>query len=163
MRKLVLASLAFLAAPAAAQDRPATPAQIADAIDACETITSPNWLELKQLPSLGWDTVEKRGGRRGAMKVRGAYEKQGNEALIIISREELKEKACVVFARLDSTADYGPTAQGVSEIIGMPVRADGPTYFWIQGDKELRLDPAGDRSKPIARFQITAIPQESAE
>ncbi|QYJ06421.1 hypothetical protein [Qipengyuania flava] len=163
MRRYLLPALALMAAPAAAQDKPATPAQIADAIDACAAITSPTWLELKQLPSHGWKPFEKRGGRRGAMKVRGAYEKVGNEALIIISKEELKQKACVVFAKLDNTADYGPTAQGVSEFVGMPVRAEGPTYFWIMDDKEMRLDPAGDRDKPIARFEITAIPQESAE
>lgn len=162
MRRLLLTALAFLAAPAAAQERPATPAQIADAIDACETITSPTWLELKQLPSLGWNPYKKRGGR-SMMQVRGAYEKRDNEALIIISKESLKAKACVVYARLDDTADYGPTAQGVSQYVGMPVRAEGPTYFWIMDDKEMRLDPAGDRDKPIARFEITAIPQESAE
>ncbi|MEX0342497.1 MAG: hypothetical protein AB3N06_07915 [Erythrobacter sp.] len=162
MKRFFLPTLALIAAPAAAQDSPATSEQIADAIEACKTITSPTWLELKQLPSLGWKQYQKRAGRK-AMKVRGVYEKQDNEALIIVSKEDLKAKACVVFAKLDDTADYGPTAQGVSQIIGMPVRAEGPTYFWIMDDKEMRLDPAGDRDKPIARFEITAIPQESAE
>lgn len=162
MKRILLPALALLAAPAAAQDKPATSEQIADAIEACKTITSPSWIELKQLPSLGWRPYEKTGGRR-VMKVMGAYEKRDNEALIIVSKDELKSKSCVVSAKLDSTADYGPTAQGVSQIVGMPVRADGPTYFWIMGDKEMRLDPAGDRDKPIARFEITAIPQESAE
>ncbi len=157
------ATAALLSAPAAAQEAPADSAQIAAAIEACSAITSPTWIELKQLPDHGWEPVKKRGGGRSAMVVRGAYEKRGNEALIIIGKDELKAKSCVVFARLQATGDYGPTAQGVSQLIGMPLRADGPTYFWVLGDKNIRLDPAGDRDKPIARFEITAIPQESAE
>lgn len=163
MRKFVLPLIALLAAPVSAQERPATPENIAEAIEACSAVTSPSWIHLKQLPDHGWKQVEKRGSNRRVMKVRGAYEKYGNEALIIVSKDELKSKSCVVYAKLDTTADYGPTAQSVSGIIGMPVKAEGPTYFWIYGDKNLRLDPAGDRDKPIARFEISAIAQESAE
>jgi hypothetical protein len=163
MRKLVfLAPLALAAASASAQDKPATAAQIVDAIEACKAITSPTWLELKALPAQGWNPYRKSGGRR-AQVVSGAYEKRGNEALIIISREDLQAKKCAVYARLESTAQYGPTAQGVSQLVGMPDRAEGPTYFWTLGDKTMRLDPTGDRDKPIARFEISAIPQESAE
>ena len=151
------------AAPAAAQDKPATAFQIVDAIEACKQITTPTWLDLDSLSDHGWKPYRKAAGRR-AQVVRGAYEKVGNEALIIISKEELKAKACVVFAKLDNTSDYGPTAQGVSQIVGMPVRAEGPTYFWLLGDgMNMRVDPAGDRDKPIARFEITATAQESAE
>ncbi|MEZ5682092.1 MAG: hypothetical protein R3E14_12455 [Erythrobacter sp.] len=162
MRK-ILALAVCLAAPVAAQDKPADAAQVVEAIEACKTITSPTWIELKQLPSLGWHPLEKRGGGRSTMKVRGIYEKPHNEALIILGKDELKAKSCAIFARLDKTSDYGPLAQSVSQIIGMPNRAEGPTYFWTLGDKALRLDPTGDRKKPIARFEITAIPQESAE
>ena len=164
MKRLFFAvPLALLAAPVAAQEKPASVAEVVDAIDACKAITTPTWLELKALPSHGWKEYRKSGGRR-AQVVRGAYEKADNEALIIISKEELEAKACVVFARLESTGDYGSTAQAVSEIVGMPTRAEGPTYFWSLGDgKTMRVDPAGDRTKPIARFEITATAQESAE
>ena len=165
MKSLRLLPFLALAAavPAAAQDKPATSFQIVDAIEACKQITTPTWLHLDNLKDHGWRPYRKAAGRR-AQVVRGAYEKQGNEALIIISKEELKAKACVVFARLDSTADYGPTAQGVSQIVGMPIRAEGPTYFWSLGDgMEMRVDPTGEREKPIARFEITATAQESAE
>ena len=151
------------AAPAAAQDKPASAAEIVDAIDACKAITSPTWIELDDLSKHGWKPYRKPAGRR-AQVVRGAYEKQGNEALIIISKAELREKACVIFARLDSTADYGPTAQSVSQFVGMPTHADGPTYFWSLGDgMKMRIDPTGDKDKPIARFEIKATAQESAE
>lgn len=164
MKKLFFAvPLALLAAPVAAQERPASAAEIVDAIEACKAITSPTWLELKALPSLGWKEYRKSGGRR-AQVVRGAYEKTGNEALIIISKDDLKAKACTVFARLESTADYGATAQAVSQIVGMPTHAEGPTYFWTLDDgKVMRVDPTGDSDKPIARFEITAPAQESAE
>ena len=159
----LLPFLALAAVPAAAQDKPASAAEIADAINACKAVTSPTWIELDDLRGHGWKPYRKAAGRR-AQVITGAYEKVGNEALIIITKEDLKAKACTVFARLDNTSDYGPTAQGVSEFVGMPNRADGPTYFWALGDgKVMRVDPTGDRDKPIARFEITAIPQKSAE
>ena len=37
------------AAPAAAQDKPATAFQIVDAIEACKQITTPTWLDLDSL------------------------------------------------------------------------------------------------------------------
>ena len=164
MRKIAfLAPLALLATPTAAQENPASAAQIVDAIEACKAITSADWLELKALPSHGWKEYRKSGGRR-AQVVRGAYEKAGNEALIIIGKDDLKAKACTVFARLESTSDYGPTAQAVSQLVGMPTHAEGSTYFWTLDDgKSMRVDPTGDRDKPIARFEITAPAQESAE
>lgn len=97
------------------------------------------------------------------MVVRGVYEKAGNNTYIIVGKDELKEKSCVVSARLNATSDYMPIAQGVSQIIGMPSRAEGFTYYWTIGDKQIRLDPAGDRTAPTARFAVTAIAQESTQ
>lgn len=150
------------ASPALAQTKPADATQIVDAIEACKAITSPRWLDLAALPARGWDSAKRRSGRSEQV-FRGVYEKKDNEAYILIGRDELKEKVCVVSARLSSTGDYGHTAQAVSAIIGMPDRAEGFTYYWTIGDKQIRLDPAGEKSAPTARFAITAIPQESAQ
>jgi len=95
--------------------------------------------------------------------MRGVYEKPGNNAYIIVSKDELRDKSCIVSAMLASTTDYMPTAQAVSEIIGTPGHAEGFTFYWTIGNKQIRLDPAGERSAPTARFAVTAIPQESAE
>lgn len=155
-------ALTITSTPAAAQQTPADAAQIVEAIEACRAITSPKWIELKALPALGWDNAERRASR-GRQIMRGIYEKAGNNAYVIVGKDELDSKSCVVTARLASGAEYGPTAQGVAELIGMPERAEGHTYFWTLGDKRIRLDPAGERDAPLARFEITAIPTESAK
>jgi hypothetical protein len=151
-----------LAAPAAGQTKPANAAQIVEALEACQAITSPRWIELDALRGLGWDGAQRRSGRSSTV-MRGVYEKPDNNAYIIVGKDELREKSCIVNALLASTSDYMPTAQAVSGIIGMPARAEGFTYYWTIGDKQIRLDPAGERSAPTARFAVTAIPQESAE
>ena len=66
-------------------------------------------------------------------------------------------------AYLESTGDYGTLLQAVSQEIGMPERQDGYSYFWNDADKAVRVDPAGDAKRPFARFEITSLPQESAE
>ena len=158
MRKLAFAaSLATLAAfPAVAQDQAATPAQIAEAIGACSAVTSVDKVEFRRLESLGFPTAEKRGGNRGRNKVIGAHQQPGNPALVVIADEQVKDKTCLVRVKLPETAAYAPTLQGLSEIIGMPARADGFTYFWTLDGHELRVDPAGDAKEPVARFQISA-------
>ena len=45
----------------------------------------------------------------------------------------------------------------------MPQRQDGYSYYWGDADQSVRVDPAGDAKRPCARFEVTAIPQESAE
>lgn len=153
--------LLALAAPLGAQERPAAPGQIADALSACKAITSPTWIDLKKLPALGWSPYTKAAGRK-QMKIGGAYEKTGNPAILVIGHDELKTKSCVVLARLESGAAYGVTAQGVAGIIGMPTRQSDFTYVWERDGQTITLDPSGDKSAPKARFAINAI-KESAE
>ena len=157
----VCLGLLALASPLAAQEKPASPAQIAEAVSACREITSPTWIDLKELPSLGWSPYTKASGRN-QMKIGGAYEKAGNQAILVIGHEELKAKTCVVLAKLESGAAYGATAQGVAGIIGMPTRQSDYTYIWEREGQHITLDPSGDKSAPKARFAINAI-KESAE
>ena len=95
--------------------------------------------------------------------IKGVYEKDDNTALIVIGTEQLDSKSCVVQAFLAETGSYGSLLQEVSALVGMPQQQDGYTYHWEMDAHRLRVDPAGDAKRPIARFEITAIPQESAE
>ncbi|WP_144095577.1 hypothetical protein [Croceicoccus sediminis] len=155
-----LSALAF-AGPAAAQSKPATPEQVAEAIDVCAAITSSTWIELDDLRGHGWRNVRKSGGNR-QMVVRGAYEKSGNEAYIVVTKENLRDKTCMVMTKLDTTADYNPLARDVSAVIGMPVSQDGFIYTWLRSEKTVEMNPSGDRSSPKALFVVSAA-QESAE
>ena len=162
MKRFILPALALLAAPVAAQERATSATDTAEAISACNAITESGWLHLKQLPSSGWDHAKRRGAR--SMRViKGVYEKDGNTALIVIGTEQLDAKSCVVQAFLADTGSYGSLLQDVSALVGMPQEQDGYTYRWQMDAHRMRVDPAGDAERPIARFEITAIPQESAE
>lgn len=154
--QVMLACAALAAVPAAAQDQAATSAQIAEAIEACEAVTSIDKVEFRRLESLGFPTAEKRGNNRGRNKVIGAHQKPGNPVLVVIADQQVDDKTCLVRVKLAATSDYAPTLQGLSEIIGMPVRADNFTYFWTLDGHELRVDPAGDAKEPVARFEISA-------
>ncbi len=158
MRAVTFAAVAALTCsfPLAAQEKPASAAQIAQAVDACKAITGSKWIDLKKLPSLGWTPFTKSTGRK-QMTIGGAYVKRGNEALLVVGHDELKEKTCVVLVRLQSGGSYGATAQAVSEIIGMPTGQQDFTYIWEQGGQRISLDPSGDKSAPKARFAVTAI------
>lgn len=172
-KALPLAGLALLAtaSAAAAKDEAATPAQIAEAIEACKAVTDTDRVEFRRLESLGFPTAEKRGTNRGKNKVIGAHQKPGNPVLVVIADEQVENKTCLVRVKLANTTDYGPTLQGLSEIIGMPVRAEGNSYFWTLDGHTMRVDPAGDAKDPVARFEISATPtlvtpadqQETAE
>ncbi len=162
MKRLSICVAALLASPVVAQDGATEPADAADAISACTSITESDWLHLKRLPSVGWDAAKRRGAR--SMRViKGVYEKENNSALIVIGTEQLDTKSCVVQAFLSDTGNYGTFLQEVSGIVGMPSGQEGYTYHWQMDSHRLRVDPAGDKKRPIARFEITAIPQESAE
>ena len=39
---------------------------------------------------------------------------------------------------------------------------DGFSYYWVDADKSA-CRSRGDAKRPFARFEVTAIPQESAE
>ena len=73
------------------------------------------------------------------------------------SAQQLKENASMLRNQV------GTFLQEVSGIVGMPSGQEGYTYHWQMDSHRLRVDPAGDKKRPIARFEITAIPQESAE
>ena len=163
MRKLLVLAALTLAAPVSAQKKPAGATDVAEALAACQAITTQTWLELKDLREAGWEYPVKRGNGRQSQVVKGLYTKKGNDALIVIGKEELDKKSCVVNALLADTASYSSLLQELSGLVGMPNRQEGYTYFWTIADKEIRVDPAGDANRPIARFEVTAIPQESAE
>ncbi len=155
-----LSALAF-AGSAAAQSKPASPEQVTEAVDVCAAITSPTWIELDELKSYGWKNVRKSGGNR-QMVVRGAYENIGNEAYIVITKENLRDKTCIVMTKLETTADYNTLARDVSAVIGMPVTQDGFVYTWLRSEKTVEMNPSGDRSSPKALFVVSAA-QETAE
>jgi len=75
---------------------------------------------------------------------------------VVIADEQVENKTCLVRVKLAQTTDYAPTLQGLSEIIGMPVRAEANSYFWTLEGHEMRVDPAGDAKEPVARFEISA-------
>ena len=159
MRKIAFATalVAIASSPAAAaQDDAATPAQIAEAIDACEAVTGTDKVEFRRLDGLGFPTAEKRGGNRGRNKVIGAHQKPGNPVLVVVADEQVENNTCLVRVKLADTSAYAATLQGLSEIVGMPVRAEGNSYFWTLEGHEMRVDPAGSAKEPVARFEISA-------
>lgn len=163
MRRTALGLAALLASPAIAQSAPATPTQIAEGIEACRAITGADKVDFRRLESLGWPTAEKRAANRGKNKVIGAHQAPGNPVLVIVADEEVRNKTCVVRAMLPDSSAYASTLQGLSEIIGMPTAADGNSYIWSLDGHELRVDPAGSRDEPIARFQISLPPAMEEE
>ncbi|WP_343343617.1 hypothetical protein WJT74_08310 [Sphingomicrobium sp. XHP0239] len=162
MRILTLlsaAALAGTAAPAMAQDVPDA-AQVAESLAACRAVTTADWIHLDQLRDHDFRAAEARGRGVSKRKVRGLYAKKGNDAYIIASKDELDAKQCVVSAALADTAAYGPLAQELSAIIGMPARQDGPAYFWDVEGKQIKIEPEGDADEPYARFTVTALPAD---
>ena len=158
MKRILIGCVALLAAAPAAAQTDATPAQIAEGIEACRAITGTDKVEFRKLESLGFPTAEKRGNNRGRNKVIGAHQKAGNPVLVVVADEQVEDKTCLVRVKLAETASYAPTLQALSEVIGMPHAADGFTYFWTLDDShEMRVDPAGDADEPVARFEISAI------
>lgn len=157
-----LAVAAMLATPASAQMKPASHEDIVSAVAACESITTPTWIELDELDELGWHSAKKRGERRRTQVLRGIYEKRGNQAYLVIGGKELKEKSCVVLARLGSTEDYVPAVQQLASARGMPNRQDGPAYFWESPTSFMSAAPSGERDAPNLRITIKAL-KESAE
>ena len=145
-----------IAAPAAAQMKPAGAADVVAAIEVCKSVTTPDWIHLDRLESQNWHTAEIRGERRRTRKVRGIYETPGNRAFVVITREELRNKECVVQARLKDTASYPALLQEVSQSVGMPNGQDGFAYTWDLGDFTMRVEPTGERSAPNARFTLKA-------
>lgn len=156
---LGIAALA-LAAPAAAQDEHPSAQQVAEAIAACQFITDADWIHLDRLDSLGFYAVERRAGGRTKARVRGLYQKAGSPAYLILTKDELSDKRCVVSAALPDTAAYNRMAQEVSGIIGMPSGQDGYAYVWELDDKRLRVEPEGEQDAPFARFTLTALPSD---
>ena len=159
---LAAASLGLAAAPAYAQMKPAGHDDVVAAIEACQTIATPTWIELDALPDMGWHAAKKRGERRRTQVLRGIYEKRGNEAYVVVGGDEIKEKSCVVLARLASTDEYIPLVQQLATSHGMPSRQDGPVYFWDGADKSMSVEPSGERSAPNMKITIKAF-KESAE
>lgn len=165
MNKFAFASLAgvaaLIAAPGAAQENEHPNAQqVAEAIAACQLITEHDWIHLDRLDSVRFYAVERRGSGRKKARVRGLYQKRGNPSYIILSREELSDKRCVVSASLPDTGAYGRLAQEVSGIIGMPTGQDGFAYLWELDDQRLRVEPEGDQDEPFARFTLTATAED---
>ena len=159
MKKLALLAglpVAALASSAAAQMKPATATDVVAAIEVCKAVTTPDWIHLDRLETQGWNTAEIRGERRRMRKVRGIYERPGNRAFVVITREELRNKQCVVQARLKDTASYTTLLQQVSQSVGMPNGQDGFAYTWDLGDFTMRVEPTGERSAPNARFTLKA-------
>ncbi len=152
-----------LATPALAQTDPGTPTQIADAIEACKAITTTEKTDYRRLESLGWPTAERRGGNRTRNKVIGTHQAEGNPVLVIVADEEKRSKTCVVRARLADSSAYATTLQGLSEIVGMPVRAEESSYFWTLDGHAMRVDPTGSRDEPVARFEISALTADQQE
>ncbi len=148
------------AGTAAAQDRPATAEQVVEAIDACAAITTPTWIELKDLKGMGWETLRKSNGRE--QLVRGVYERKGNEAYIVVTRENLREKQCMVMTLLADTASYNALAQEASQTIGMPDRQEGYSYTWMRAGHEVTVNPSGNAKKPKAIFVIS-VPEGETE
>ena len=157
-----VAAMALAAFPASAQMKPAGHDDVVAAIEACEAIVTPTWIELDSLPDMGWHVAKKRGERRRTQVLRGIYEKRGNEAYVVVGADELKDKSCVVLARLDSTEDYIPLVQQLATSQGMPSRQDGPSYFWDGADQSMSVEPSGERSAPNMKITIKAL-KESAE
>lgn len=162
MRKLFFLPALLLAAPAAAQQEAATAPHVAEAIAACQAITGTDDVRYDNLPPMEWDNAKRRGARSQRV-FKGLYQKEGNNTLIVVANEQLEAKTCVVQAFLPDTASYVPLLQEVSQSIGMPEQQDGYSYFWTIAGHTVRVDPAGDAKRPFARFEISAIPQESAE
>ena len=162
MRKLTLLPLIACCAPLAAQDAATEAAHAAEAIAACQAVVMQDRVDPERLPASGWYEAKRRGSR-SELVVRGVYEKEGNSAFIVIGKQQERERSCVVQAFLADTASYSTLLQEVSQEIGMPQRQDGFSYYWVDADKSVRVDPAGDAKRPFARFEVTAIPQESAE
>lgn len=162
MRKLILLPVLAFAAPALAQDVPGQAGEVANAIAACKAITEVDRIHPDRLPAAGWELARRRGARSGVV-VHGVYEAESDRVRIVVATEQERDKSCVVQAYLESTGEYGTLLQAVSQEIGMPERQDGYSYFWNDADKAVRVDPAGDAKRPFARFEITSLPQESAE
>lgn len=153
-----LSLIALAAAPASAQMKPASADDVLGAIAACRSITTPVWIDTDALEEQGWYTAEVRGERRRTRKVRGIYERRNNRAYVVTTRDELRSRECAVQARLESTSDYVPLLQQVSQTLGMPTGQDGFAYTWELDGLAMRVEPTGDRSAPSARFVLTALP-----
>ncbi|MXP09848.1 hypothetical protein [Pseudoblastomonas halimionae] len=152
----VLPFLAY-AAPVSAQIVPASAADVWDGVQSCEAITETDRVQTTRLSAAGWSEAKRRSGERGTRKLAGIYEKDGNDALIVIGREELEGKRCVVLARLESTSAYGELVKGVAELAGMPDRQEEYAYIWDRPGFTLRVEPSGKQSEPNALFTVTAI------
>lgn len=161
MKRIALLSalplLAF-ASPAAAQMKPAGAPDILEAIEMCKSISTPVWMHRDRLEDSDWHTAEVRGERRRTRKVPGIYEKLGNRAYVVLTREELRNRECVVQARLEETSAYMPLLQEISQTTGMPTGQDGYGYTWELDDYNMRVEPTGERSAPSVRFVISTIP-----
>lgn len=141
---------------AAAQMKPAAATDVVAGIEACKAITTPSWIHRDRLSELGWYTAEMRGERRTTRKVRGIYEARGNRAYVVLTGEQLRNKECVVQARLKDTASYTSLLQQVSQSVGMPTGQDGFAYIWDLGEFTMRVEPTGGRDAPNAKFAIRA-------
>ena len=160
MRALVAIVALLAAAPAAAQTSPATAAQIAEGIAACRAVTTVEKVDYRPLDGMSWPNITKRNGRSQS-KIAGIRQKEGNPVLMVVTDDEVRAKICVVRARLAQSGDYSSTLQALSDIIGMPSKAEGFAYFWTLDGHEVKVEPAGSRDEPIAHFVISGLPAEA--
>jgi len=153
---------ALHASSAAAQVKPAGAGDIRDAIGDCLAITSASWIDLDKLKDeLDWDMATRTVGR-SREKISGIYAKPGSEALIIVGKPELKDKRCVVLARLPDTASYHPTAEALSSELGMPRQGEGMSYIWHQRAATIEMRPSGAPDAPNAEFAVTASEEDKS-
>ncbi|MBD3730197.1 MAG: hypothetical protein IE933_10870 [Sphingomonadales bacterium] len=164
MRKLaiILLGSATLAQPGVAATRmeAASAAQASEAVRECIAITSPKWIDLAKLKQDGWQIATKT-GRQGLMQIRGVYKKKDSEAYIVAGRDELREKRCMVIARLDATSSYHPMAAQIATDLGSQPSQDNFTYSWTSGAATVVMTPKGDRESPTAEFTISAREDET--
>lgn len=148
------ACLATVAIPASAQMQPATAESLGDAIGACINAVDHDGAIVEGLEAGGWSRARMENGGEAAEDVL-LFGKSGNEALILTADVNGDEPdPCIVLARLPRTSAYHPSAEAISQIIGMPVERNENNYFWRFSDKIAQMTPSGSAEEPSLRFVV---------
>ena len=151
---IAAAAVATLAVPAGAQMQPASAESLGTAVGTCLSAVESDGTIVSALEARGWSRARIDNGGEAADEIM-LFGMAGNEALILTSEAGEDGRApCIVLARLPRTSAYHPTAEALSQIIGMPTERNENQYFWRFSDKIAQMTPSGSAEAPSLRFVV---------
>ena len=154
----LLAATSAFAAPASAQLKPASQADIAAATEQCLAASTAEGVDIVAIEQAGWMAATASGDGETIATPLRIYSKSANGALIMTGRDgDAASKVCIVMARIGKLKDYSALTSVMSATYGEPLKVEGNERIWSADGKMIQMDATGSREKPSVRIATIAV------